>query len=340
MRKLKVVQIGVCHEHANGKFETTKRMSDTFDLVGVVDERGYSTTPRVSDYSHLVKDVPHLTEEEVYRIPDLDLVLVEVPNMDLVPTALRVMEHNLPMHLDKPAGDDLAAYKRLLDGCEQRGLALQMGYMFRGNPVFQFVQQLVRAGAFGDIHSIDMDMDHCYGGEPYQEYLNKMKGGIMFNLGCHLIDFIVSLLGEPSRVVPFLKSTPDVPDTCANNTLAVLEYPYATACVRACSRKPAGGAAGQRHCRIAGTQGCCEWEPLERFDSTPLKLRFYLSKPCMGFFAGPHTIEFPPQSDRYAVQLRELADVVRGLRASSYSYQHDYLVHKVTLAAAGYEGLY
>lgn len=336
MKKLKVVQIGVCHEHANGKFLAAKKMSDTFEIVGVVDERGYSTTPRISDFSDLVKDVPHLSEEEVYQRSDVDVVFVEVPNLDLVPTALRVMEHGLPMHLDKPAGTDLAAYKRLLDGCAARGLPLQMGYMFRGNPVFQFVQQLARHGAFGDIHSIDMDMHHCYGGEPYQEYLAKMKGGIMFNLGCHLIDFVVSLLGEPCGVTPFLKGTPEQPAGCVNNSLAVLDYPHATVCLRSCSRTPGG----TRHCRIEGTAGCCEWAPLERYDHVPLQLHFYLSKPCMGFFAGKHTLEFPPQADRYEVQLRELAEVVRGNAQSSYSYEHDYLVHKVTLAASGYPGLY
>lgn len=38
MKKLKVVQFGICHEHANGKFMTLQKMPGTYELVGVVDE--------------------------------------------------------------------------------------------------------------------------------------------------------------------------------------------------------------------------------------------------------------------------------------------------------------
>lgn len=63
---------------------------------------------------------------------------VETPNDDLVPTALRCMERNLAMHMDKPAGYDLVRYDTLLRGCESRGIPFQIGYMFRNNPAFQF----------------------------------------------------------------------------------------------------------------------------------------------------------------------------------------------------------
>ena len=107
MRKLKVVQIGVTHEHANGKFMAVQALPDEYEVVGYVDERAYCDAVRFGDCSGLMKDIPRLTEEELWQRKDVDAVFVEVPNADLVPTALRVMEHNLPMHLDKPAGMDL-----------------------------------------------------------------------------------------------------------------------------------------------------------------------------------------------------------------------------------------
>ena len=44
----------------------------------------------------------------------------------------------------------------------------------------------------------------------------------------------------------------------------------------------------------------------------------------------------PEQADRYENQFIELAKILRGEMKNSYSYEHDYLVHEVTLAAAGY----
>ena len=72
---------------------TLQKMPGTYELVGVVDETSWCKTPRFGDYSALFKDVPRLTEEEMFKIPDLDAVFVEVPNLELVPVAMRVMEH-------------------------------------------------------------------------------------------------------------------------------------------------------------------------------------------------------------------------------------------------------
>lgn len=340
MRKLKVVQIGVTHEHANGKFMAVQALPDEYEVVGYVDERAYCDAVRFGDCSGLMKDIPRLTEEELWQRKNVDAVFVEVPNADLVPTALRVMEHNLPMHMDKPAGMDLGLYKKLLDGCEARGLAFQMGYMFRGGATFRYVKKLVEAGALGDIVSIDIDMDHCYGGDPYQEYLSKMRGGVMYNLGCHAIDYVVTLMGdkEPVRTVPFLQSAADVPGNTVSNAIAVIEYPHATATVRACSRKASADPISQRQARIGGTLGFCTWKPLERYDGKPITLNFYLKKRACGFEPGEYTIDFPPFSNyaqRFTTQLSEFAAMVRGEASSEYSFKHDYLVHKVALEAAG-----
>ena len=38
---VKIIQIGVCHEHANGKIQSLKLLRDYFDIVGWVDERTF-----------------------------------------------------------------------------------------------------------------------------------------------------------------------------------------------------------------------------------------------------------------------------------------------------------
>ena len=58
-----------------------------------------------------------------------------------------------------------------------------------------------------------------------------------------------------------------------------------------------------------------------------------------GYPAGSHTLRFPMDSDRYRPQLKELAEVIRGERKQTYSYEHDYIVHETTLAACGLHNL-
>ena len=174
MKKIRIAQIGICHEHASGKIVSLKRLPEVFEIVGVVNDMESSKTPRCGTPSlEPYKDLRWMTEEEVLNTPDLDAVVVEVPNNELVSVALRCMERNLPMHMDKPAGEDPALYRKLLDGCRERNLPFQMGYMFRGNPAFQFCIRAIREKLLGEVFEIEADMNHCYGGEEYQEYIGK-----------------------------------------------------------------------------------------------------------------------------------------------------------------------
>lgn len=334
MEKIKIAQIGVCHEHASGKITALRRLSELYEIVGVVDDNRSSRTPKFAGENlKPYEGLPRLTEDEVLKNPGIQAVVIEVPNNELVPVALRCMERNLPMHMDKPAGEDLALYRKLLNGCRERNLAFQMGYMFRGNPAFQFCIRAIREKLIGEVFAINADMNHCYGGELYQEYIGKFAGGIMYNLGCHLIDFVVAAMGRPENVTPFLRSAPGDPESVRNNCMAVLEYPHAIVTLRSCSRD---GANDHRRVKISGTSGSLIFSPVERFDGNPVEVALTLAKDSGPYPAGRHTLRFPPQADRYVNQFIELAKILRGEMKNPYSYEHDDLVHEVTLAAAGY----
>lgn len=336
MEKLKIVQIGCSHEHADGKMQTIRRMEDTFELVGVVDDSNICHTPRLSDNcieKEIFNGIPRLSLEEALNYPGLDLAAVEVPNNDLVPIAEMCLERRIPMHMDKPGGPDLDRYQKLVEGCKAADVPFQMGYMFRGNPALNQALELARKGAFGDIFEIKASMNHCYGGEPYQEYIGKLDGGIMYNLGCHLFDLFVSFLGAPDEVVTFLKSAPGYPDRIKNNCVTILSYPHATATAHICSMDPEN--TPRRRFRLVGTKGTFEAMPIERFDGKDFEARFFFKEDNGFFSAGEHIVNYGVTPDRYCAQLAELAGIVRGTASDSYTREHDYTVHKVTLAASG-----
>lgn len=334
MNRIKIGQIGICHEHAAAKINTLRKMSDVFEIVGIVDDRTSTAARFVGGDLKPYEGLRWMTEEELLNAPGLRAVMVETANTDLVPTAIRCMQHNLAMHMDKPAGEDLELFRRLLEGCRQRQLSLQMGYMFRNNPVMRFCRKAVLEGWLGEIFEVQAGMSHNYGGDAYQDYLGKFKGGIMFNLGCHLIDFVVSLLGRPERITPFLKSTAGLPDHVKNNCLAILEYPYASAALHACSLEVDG--LNRRRLKICGTKGSTDLCPLERFDGQPLRMHVTLLEGNAEYSAGTHIVDFGIQRDRYQEQLLELAKIINGEIQNPYTYEHDCLVQEVTLAAAGY----
>lgn len=331
MTPIKIGQIGVTHEHSCGKWNTLKLMPGDFEMVGVVDDRPTSAAA-FGDHMHAFANAKFMSEDELFALPGLQAVMVEVPNTELIPTAMKCAERGLAMHVDKPAGLDLDLFRKFLDICEEKHLPMQMGYMFRGNPAMQFCREIVERGYLGDVFEIEADMHHNYGGQVYRDYLSHFPGGIMFNLGCHLFDYIISFMGAPKGVTPFLQSTPHAQGKAVNSALAVLEYEHATAVVKSCDTVPCN----KRRLRMTGTNGYVEIAPLERFDGKELAVTLHLCKAAGPYFPGEQVVHFPPQRDRYLVQLEELARLIRGQqKVASYSTEHDYLVHKVTLAAAG-----
>ncbi|QYY35650.1 Gfo/Idh/MocA family oxidoreductase [Ruficoccus sp. ZRK36] len=334
MKPLKIGQIGICHEHASGKMNSLKLRPELFDIVGVVDDRDTQAAHIAITDLEPYAGLPWLSEEELFRTPGLEAVAVEVPNLDLVAAAERCLAQGLPIHLDKPGGENLADFERLRWGYEEQGLAFQMGYMFRGNPAMNWILDATRKGWLGEIFEVQGCMSHDYGGEEYQPYIGSFRGGIMFNLGCHLIDFVVSLLGMPTGVTPILKTAPGDESYIKNNCLTILEYPTATATLRACSREV--GATKRRRLKVCGTGGTVEIFPMERFDGEVLRMELILRDDACDFAAGAHTLEFGPVRDRYEDELVDFYRMIRGEISNPYSAEHDCQVQEVLLAAAGY----
>ncbi|OAM87957.1 Gfo/Idh/MocA family oxidoreductase [Termitidicoccus mucosus] len=342
MKPLKIAQLGVSHEHAAGKMRSLRLLPDAFEIVGVVDDRA---TTRAANYIHWDKEesaydgLPRLTEEELFALPGLDAVAVEVPNLELVPAARRCLARNLPIHMDKPGGGALLPFVQLRRDYEAAGLPFQMGYMFRGNPAMRWILDAARRGWLGEIFEVQASMSHNYGNASYADYIANFRGGLMFNLGCHLIDFVVSLLGAPAGVFPFLKNAPGDAPGAHTNCVAILEYPVATVTLRACSREVDG--LDRRRLKICGTKGSVELCPLERYDGKPLQMSLVLREGNEERAAGSHTLDFGPVRDRYEDQLLEFAKAICGETTPAAASdllldsRHDCLVQKVLLAASG-----
>lgn len=333
MKKIRIAQIGITHEHAQGKLNSLLKASELFDVAGVVDDSANVHTPifvNPKDFNYY--GLPRLTLEELLSDPTIEAVTIEAPNNECVPIALKCAERGLAMHMDKPGGNDSALFKQLMDICDKKQIPFQMGYMFRGNPAIQFVLNAAKKGWFGNIVGVQGSMIHNYGGPEYQRYLAGFPGGIVYNLSCHFIDFFMKLLGSPDSVTSFIQDGPDAAPGSQNLALTVLHYPHAFATVRAFDTEPGGG---NRRVRIDADKALVEWMPVERFDGNQIEVLMILKEGNECYEAGTHIVKFGPVNDRYGEQFREFAEVIRGKAQDSYSRSHDYAVHRAVLAASG-----
>jgi predicted dehydrogenase len=321
--RLRIGQIGTGHAHAAGKMAMVKKSAD-FEVVGIVepDER----LRRAAEKNRTYDGVRWMTEAELLATPGLRAVVVETEVKDLLSVAGRCVAAGMHIHLDKPAGESLATFRGLLADAGQRGLTVQLGYMFRYNPGFELCFRAVREGWLGEIQSIDGSMGKL-SAPPERAAIAPYKGGAMFELGCHLIDAVVFLLGKPTKVISYGRQTAGHADTFPDNQLAVLEYASALVTVRSSVVEVGGN--GRRYFVISGETGSIELRPLE-----PVAARLILSQPRGGFEPGVHEIMLPPLP-RYEADLVDFARVIRGETTFRWSPAHDLAVQETVLRASG-----
>lgn len=321
--KIKIGQIGTTHSHAAGKLEAILKFSDIYELVGVVEsdpQRREAAKGRAP-----YKDVRWLSEDELLATPGLQAVDVETGTLELVPTASRSVRAGMHVHLDKPPGLSLASFKRLLDDATSRQLIVQLGYMLRYNTAFQLCFQAVREGWLGEIFEVHGVMSKAVN-DAGRRRLMEYPGGSMLELGCHLIDALVTVLGKPDRITAFPRQTRS--DGLADNCLAVFEYPRATATVRS-SHVEIGGEK-RRQFIVCGTEGTLEIIPLE-----PPQAVLTLTKARGSYRKGRQTVSLAPMTGRYDAEFLDLAAVIRGEKPLAWTPTHDLLTHECILRASG-----
>jgi predicted dehydrogenase len=324
-QKIRCAILGTGHGHAAGKLRVLQE-SDDWELVGVCepDPAWRARREREAPFA----GVRWLAEADALGDPSLKMVAVESEVRQLVGLGQKVIDAGKHLHLDKPAGVSLPAFRALLNAADRKGLIVQMGYMFRYNTGFDLIRRAVREGWLGHVHYLHGTINSLYDAA-HRKTLDFHRGGMMFELAGHLIDMLVLLMGRPRRVTPFMRHDGAFDNQLADNTLAVLEYDRAVALIESSALEV--GSSARRHFEVLGNAGSVVLQPLE-----PPALRLCLSEPRGGYQAGWQDVAVP-NIPRYVRDLQELARCIRGEQAFPYSKEHDLTMHETLLRACGVE---
>jgi predicted dehydrogenase len=230
------------------------------------------------------------------------------------------------VHLDKPAGESFARYKRILEAAQRRGLLVQMGYMYRYSPAVLMLREYLAKGWLGEVFEVHTVMSKVVDASDRRE-LAEYRGGILFELGCHVLDLVIGVLGEPVEVSSFGQHVAQHDDGLVDNMLAVLRYPKALATVKSSAQEVEGFA--RRHLAVCGTEGSFHIQPLD----SPAA-RVALSQAREGHPAGYRDVPFP-KFTRYVADAADMAKIIRGEKPADFSYAHDLAVQRTLLKACG-----
>jgi predicted dehydrogenase len=315
--KLRIAQIGTRHGHGLGKWRALCANAEV-EAVGV-----YEPDPLLRNRADYGSAHWFPSSDEILTDPSVVAVAVEGRNHESLAMAADVVRAGKHVWFDKPAGDDWPAFVDLMRVASGTDLHVQMGYMFRYSPGFSQVAELARSGQLGELFAIRAHMSTNVDLRERTEQ-SRHVGGILYDLGGHVLDQIVWLLGRPSRVLGVLRNdaTPELP-AYSDNTLAVLEFPGALATVEIAAMESRPTA---RRFEVYGTRGSAIIEPFD--PARTLRLTFGDSEQLVSL----------PVVERQALYDRELTAfvaVLHGEQPPDRPPEHELLVQETLLRATG-----
>ena len=338
MKKIRIGHIGVSHDHAGPVLNCVLSHSDVFEFIGWAEdnEENYKrkiVTDPVYD-SH-----PRYTSEELIAMKP-DAMLVEGYELENLDVALRCVEAGIHVHLDKPAGADLAKFRRVLDVAKANGVCVHMGYMYRYNNAVRYALDRVADGTIGEVYEVNAIMN-TYHTPDKREWMQEFPAGNMFFLGCHMVDFIYLFMKRaPLAIHPFNRRSELDGVSVTDRGYAIFDY-GTSICTAVATSTEVGGFA-RRQLVICGTKGTIEIKPLEKrkFHGTDM-IASDVTITTLDDTGDKHyddfsrKVELPLMPGRYDNMILDFAAVVRGETVSPFDYEYEYEVQKLVLAACG-----
>jgi predicted dehydrogenase len=137
--------------------------------------------------------------DEVWeRAGELDLVVVATPNRTHVSLAQAALDTGLPVVVDKPFARDAAEGRALVEAAGERGLLLTVFQNRRWDGDFLTLRRLLDEGRLGRVHRFESRFERWRPqvGSGWRERAGAEEGGgLLLDLGSHLVDQALELFG-------------------------------------------------------------------------------------------------------------------------------------------------
>jgi len=143
--------------------------------------------------------------DELLSHKDIDVVTISTPNIfhkDIILAALKAGKH---IYADKPLTASYKEALELIEPWKKTGVAAQVVHQFRFSPAVMRAKQLISEGRIGNIisfHGAYLHSGSIAKNKPIGWKQDKAMGGggVLFDLGSHILDLLHYLLGEYSEI--------------------------------------------------------------------------------------------------------------------------------------------
>ena len=335
MKRIKIAVLGILHAHGLSNFKSILTHSEVFEFVGLCPD--YETKEEMDKgqipaedfrrgFAELQKEfgkIPILSFEELLAYPGLEAVAIESYEADLTKYAIAAAKRGLHIFMDKPGGESVSDFARLIALAKEQNLVLNFGYMYRKNPAVVALLDMIKQGELGKVTCVEAHID-CDHTDRVRAWLGNFQGGMTYFLGCHLIDLIYRIQGKPNKIIPMNASTGISGVQSKDYGFAVFEYDTGPSFFKTSAAEFGGFM--RRQLVVTGTEGSVEIKPLEYFKDgkmyTDMRVVTRKQNGKENWNAFGEVKTFGP-IERYDVMLLPFAAQIRGEQENDYSYDYE-----------------
>jgi predicted dehydrogenase len=185
--------------------------------VGTAHLKGYSKMPQVEivalaglddDRVRLVADTYNVPQtyhdyERLLERPDIDAVSVCLPNALHAPVSIEAMQAGKHVLVEKPLARNAAEGRAMLAAAKQHDRVLMVSFNYRHRGDVAWLKKYVDAGRLGEIYYAKAYWMRRAGIPRLGSWFVSKEtagGGPLIDLGVHVLDMAMYLMGEPHPV--------------------------------------------------------------------------------------------------------------------------------------------
>ncbi len=143
----------------------------------------------------------HASYEELLADRDVDVIYIPLPNHLHTEWTIKAMQAGKHVLVEKPLALTTAEVQAIGAAAKATGMKVAEAFMYRHHPKTLKVQELVAAGAIGDVRYIQGDFAYILDRPGDIRWVAEYGGGSIWDVGCYPISFIHMLMGRmPSTV--------------------------------------------------------------------------------------------------------------------------------------------
>lgn len=221
-QKIVVGLLGITHPHASARVRALREI-DGVEVVAAADTDS-RLTYFTDKYDVEARDIDAILSDD-----SINAIMVHSKSKDMIAHAKRALAAGKSVVVEKPGGGTVADLEELLalKDAARPDQIVQVGYNVRLSESIQKMKELIDAGLIGDVVSIQA-RGAAKVGEHITEHLNQPAdmGGVLWILGCHMLDALVEVFGTPESVNARVHKTSKLSDESSreDSASALLNY--------------------------------------------------------------------------------------------------------------------